>query len=144
MTCFPTSLAFGWSDETVLPVGPLFSYICKGNNVPLLRLMIKTPWHAPSCSLWHWASCRCSVMSKFLQPHGLQHARLPCLSPSPRACSNSCPLSQWCHPIISFLCCSLILLPSIIPSISVLLNELTLRIRWPKYWSFNIIPSSEY
>ena len=32
---------------------------------------------------------------------GLQHARLPCPSPSPRACTNSCPLSQWCHPIIS-------------------------------------------
>ena len=31
-----------------------------------------------------------------------QHTRLPCLSPSPRACSNSCPLSQWCHPTISF------------------------------------------
>ena len=34
-------------------------------------------------------------------PHGLQHARLPCPSPTPRACSNSCPLSRWCHPIIS-------------------------------------------
>ena len=40
----------------------------------------------------------CSVMSDSLQPHGLQHARLPCLSPSPRVFSNSCPLSQWCHP----------------------------------------------
>ena len=37
-----------------------------------------------------------------LQPHGLQHPRLPCPSPSPGACSNSCPLSQWCHPNISF------------------------------------------
>ena len=42
-----------------------------------------------------------SVMSNSLQPHGLQHARLPCPSPSPRACSNSCPLSRWCHPTIS-------------------------------------------
>ena len=42
-----------------------------------------------------------SVVSKSLQPHELQHARLPCPSPSPRACSNSCPLSQRCHPIIS-------------------------------------------
>ena len=33
--------------------------------------------------------------------HGLQHARLPCLSPTPEACSNSCPLSWWCHPTIS-------------------------------------------
>ena len=42
-----------------------------------------------------------SVVSDSLRPHGLQHARLPCLSPTPGACSNSCPLSQWCHPTIS-------------------------------------------
>ena len=36
-----------------------------------------------------------------LWPHALQHARLPCPSPSPRVCSNSCPLSQWCHPTMS-------------------------------------------
>ena len=41
-----------------------------------------------------------SVMSDSLQPHGLQHTRFPCPSPSPRADSNSCPLSQWYHPII--------------------------------------------
>ena len=40
-------------------------------------------------------------MLNSLWPHGLQHTRLPCLSPSPRVCSNSCPLSQWCHPTIS-------------------------------------------
>ena len=43
----------------------------------------------------------CSVMSDYLWPHGLQHARLPCPSPSPRACSNSCPVSQWFPPTIS-------------------------------------------
>ena len=37
----------------------------------------------------------------FCDPHGLQHIRLPCPSPSPGACSNSCPLSWWCHPTIS-------------------------------------------
>ena len=42
-----------------------------------------------------------SVVSSSLPPNGLQHARLPCLSPSPEAYSNSCSLSQWCHPIIS-------------------------------------------
>ena len=40
-------------------------------------------------------------MSNSLQPHGLQHARLPCHSPSPEVCSNSCPLNWWCHPTIS-------------------------------------------
>ena len=39
-------------------------------------------------------------MSNSSQPHGLQHARLPCPPLSPRVCSNSCPLSQWCHPTI--------------------------------------------
>ena len=40
-------------------------------------------------------------MSDSLQPHGLQHARLPCPSPTLRTCSNSCPLSKWCHTTIS-------------------------------------------
>ena len=42
-----------------------------------------------------------SVMSDSVRPHGLQHTSLPCPSPSPRACSNSCPLSQWYHPTVS-------------------------------------------
>ena len=52
-----------------------------------------------------------SVMSDCLRPHGLQHARLPCLSPTPGACSNSCPFSQWCHWTIS---------PSVVPFFSCL------------------------
>ena len=82
------------------------------------------------------------VMSDFLQPHGLQHDRIPCPSPSLRACSNSCPLSQWCHLV---LCHLLLLLPSIFPSIRFFSNESALRIRWPKYWrfSFSISPSNE-
>ena len=43
----------------------------------------------------------CSVMSDSLWSHGLHHTRLPCPSPATRACSNSCPSSQWCHPTIS-------------------------------------------
>ena len=43
----------------------------------------------------------CSVVSDFLQPHGLQHTMLPCLSPTPGIYWNSCPLSRWCHPTIS-------------------------------------------
>ena len=41
------------------------------------------------------------LVSDSLQPHGLQHTRLPCLSPTPRVYSNSCPWSRWCHPTIS-------------------------------------------
>ena len=80
-----------------------------------------------------------------LQPHRLQHTRLPCLSPSPRACSNSCLLSGWCHLTIS---------SSVVPfssclqsfSASVFSSESVLRIRWPKYYnlSFSISPSNEY
>ena len=54
--------------------------------------------------LYILSSCYCSVaqsMSNSLQSHGLQHARLPCPSPSPGICSNSCLLSWWCHPTIS-------------------------------------------
>ena len=43
----------------------------------------------------------CSVLSDSVRPHGLQKARLPCPSPTPRACSNSCPSNQRCHPTIS-------------------------------------------
>ena len=42
-----------------------------------------------------------SVLSNFLRPQGLQHTKLPCPSQTPGPCSNSCPLSQWCHPNIS-------------------------------------------
>ena len=42
-----------------------------------------------------------SVISNSLQPHGLQHARPPCPSPTPGVYSNSCPLRKWCHPTIS-------------------------------------------
>ena len=43
----------------------------------------------------------CSVVSDSLWPHGLQHSRIPCPSPTPQACSIPCPSSQWCHPTIS-------------------------------------------
>ena len=85
-------------------------------------------------------------MSSSLKPHGLQHTRLPGPSLSLGVCSNSCPLSQWCHPAISSSVVPLLLLPSIFPSIRVFSNESVLCIRWSKYWSFNfsISPSNEY
>ena len=86
-----------------------------------------------------------SVMSDSLWPHGWQHTRLPCPSPTPGAYSNSCPLSWWHHPtisssVISFSSC-LILFQH-----QGLFNKSVLLIRWPKYWSFsfNISPSNEY
>ena len=87
----------------------------------------------------------CSIVSYSLQPHGLQHPNLPCPSPTLGVCSNSCPLSWCCHPIISS-SCHLLLLSSVFPSIRVFSNESALCIRWPKYWSFSfsISPSNEY
>ena len=89
-------------------------------------------------------------MSHSLQPHGLQHARLPCpslpaLTSLSGVCSNSCPLSWWCYPIISL---SMLPLSSCLQSFpaSVFSSESDLHIRWPKYWNFifSINPSSEY
>ena len=87
-----------------------------------------------------------SVMSDSIRPRGLHHARLSCPPPTPRAYSNSCPSSQWCHPTISSSVHPLLFLPSIFPSIRVFSNESVLGIRWPNYWSFSFIisPSNEY
>ena len=85
-----------------------------------------------------------SVMPDSLWPHGLQHTRLPCPSPTPGVYPNSCPLSWWCNPTIS---------SSVVPfsfglqsfqASGVFSNESALRIKWPKYWSFSISPSNEY
>ena len=84
-------------------------------------------------------------MSNNLWPHGLQHSKLPCPSLSPRVCSNSRPLSQWCYLTISspaalFSFC----LQSFPASGSFPMSWLC--IKWPNYWSFNfsISPSIEY
>ena len=85
-------------------------------------------------------------MSDSLQPHESQHARPPYPSPTPGVYSSSCPLSRWCHPPTVILCHSLLLLPSILPSIRVFSNKSALHIKWPKYcsFSFNISPSNEH
>ena len=86
------------------------------------------------------------VVSDSLQPHGLQHTRLPCPLPTPRTYSNSCPLSRVMTSNHLILCQPLLLLPSIFPSIRVFSKEPVLCITWPKYWSFSfsISPSNEY
>ena len=82
-------------------------------------------------------------MSDSLWLHKQQHARLPCPVPSPGACSNSCPLSQWCHPTILSSVVPFSCLQSFPASVPFLMNQL---FRWPKYWSFsfNISPSNEH
>ena len=86
----------------------------------------------------------CSVVSKSLWPRGLQHTRLPSPSPTPGACSNSCPSSWWCRPTIS---------SSVVPFSSCLQSfpasgsfPMSSSHEVPKYWSFSfsISPSNEY
>ena len=85
-----------------------------------------------------------SVVSDSLWSNGLQHTRFHCPLPTPRVYTNLCSLSQWCNQLILYQ--TLLLPPSIFPSIRVFSNESTLCIRWPKYWSFsfNISPSNEH
>ena len=71
-------------------------------------------------------------MSSSLWPHGLQHTRLPCPSPIPRVCSNSCPLSWWCHPTISFSVAPFSSWLQSSPASGIFTNESALCIRWPK------------
>ena len=77
-----------------------------------------------------------SVVSASLRPRRLQRVRPPYPSPSPRACSSSCPLCLM-PPNHLILCHPLLFLPSIFPSIRVFSKESALRIRWPQYWGFS-------
>jgi len=94
-------------------------------------------------------------MSYSLWPHGLQHARLPCPSPTPGACSNSCPYCRWCYQTISssvipFSSCPQSFPASVFPNrkdpIRFFSNKSVLQIKWPNYWSFSfsISFSNEY
>ena len=102
----------------------------------LLSCLVNNPLLTTSVQFSH------SVVSDSLRPYGLQHARPHCPSLIPGACSNSCPSSWWCH---------LTILSSVIPFSSCFQSfpasgsfpiELTLRLRWPNYWSFSFSISS--
>ena len=99
-----------------------------------------------SCQIQSFLLSSRQVISDYLQPHGLQHARLPCPPPSSRVCSNSYSSSQWCYPTMHELWLSS---PPvfIFPSISVFSNESVLRVRWPRVLELQLqhfSPSNEY
>ena len=102
-------------------------------------------WHQHVLSVMSSSEFSPSVVSNSMWPHALQHARLPCPSATPRACSNSCPSSQWCHAIISS---SMMPFSSCFQSFPVSESFLksALHIRWTKNWSFSfsITPPNEY
>ena len=114
---------------------------------PLLPQLMWPSWEGQQSCQWCCPSVQFSrsVTSDSLRPHGLQHARLPCPSATPRVYSDSSiGLVMSSNHLI--LCHPLFLPPSIFSSIRVFSNESVLRIRWPKYWSFsfNICPFNEY
>ena len=71
----------------------------KQSRCPLTDKWIKKLWYI--YTIKYSVQFSHSVVSDSLWPHGLQHSRLPCPSPTPGVYSNSCPLSRWCHPAIS-------------------------------------------
>ena len=129
-----------------VPVGYLKTYACKnkdpGKSGSFILLEMESSRYLSNHFHLLWLFS-CQVVSSSLPPCKLQHARFLHPSLSPRVCSDSRPLSQWCYITISY--CPL-LLPSIFASIRVFSNESALRIRWPKYRSFSfcISPSSEH
>ena len=129
-----------------------FRYHCGFSNISLciwlhwVLLASHRIFHLRS-SLWglQFSSVHLLSRADSLRPHEPQHTRPPCLSPNPRAYLNSCPLShdaiQPSHPLSSPFP-----LAPIPPIFRVFSNELTLPMRWPKYWSFSfsISPSKEH
>ena len=87
----------------------------------------------------HYSSLQfsCSVVSDSLRPHDSQHTRPLCLSPSPGVHSDSTSIESVMPSSHLNLGGPLLLLPPIPPSIRLFSSELTLRMRWPKYWSFS-------
>ena len=84
--------------KSIIPKILLYSYCFSAQEFKRTPF---DPLFKPKLSLWHWkpfnsVQFSCSVMSNSLWPHGLEHARLPCPSPTPGAYSDSCPSSQWC------------------------------------------------
>ena len=112
----------------------------KWSPEPNTRLLL---WFSHEPTLQFMQSICFQVMSNSLQPHGVEHARLPCPSLSPRVCSNSCPLSWWCCPTIPSSVTPFSSCPQSFPA-PVSFPVSFLCFRWPKYWSLSISPSNEY
>ena len=100
-------------------------------------LLAESPGFRTALSIFHQS------LGSSLRPHGLQHTRPPCPSPTSGVYPNSI---ESVMPSNHLILCPLLLRPSIFPSIRVFLNESALRVRWPKDWSFSysISLSSEY
>ena len=126
---FPWPLVKSSLESTIYSTFKMYPKSVPCFSIPTVTLLFLFSLSVVSDSFWH---------------HEPQHARLPCPSPSPRVCSNSCPLN-WLMPSNHLILYHpLLLLPSTFPSIRVFSSESALCIRWPKYWSFSISPTNEY
>ena len=93
-----------WLEELILLINPYYPKL----STYSLQSLSKFQRHFSQNKQKNSTTCikllfsfSCQVMSDSLRLHSLQHARLPCLLPSPRICPSSCPLNWWCHPTIS-------------------------------------------
>ena len=136
-------------DSGIEPMFPAAPAALQANSLLRATREAPIPWQMPNKHEFPVTCCSvqfsCSVMSDSLQPHEPQHARPPSPSPTPGVYSNSCPLSQWCHPAISSSVVPFSSCPQSLPA-SVFSNESILHMKWPKYWSFSfsISPSKEH
>ena len=97
---------FNWSivgSQCFNCIAKSFSFNSKDSHRSRVKSKILVIWQRPTLSSLHLVHFL--VMSNSLWPHGLQHARIPCPSPTPGVYSNSCPSSWWCHPTIPFSSC---------------------------------------
>ena len=136
-------------DSGIEPMFPAAPAALQANSLLRATREAPIPWQMPNKHEFPVTCCSVqfsrSVLSDSLQPHELQHARPPSPSPTPRVHSNSCPLSQWCHPAISSSVVPFSSCPQSLPA-SVFSNESILHMKWPQYWSFSfsISPSKEH
>ena len=120
-----------WQPTTYLPTSLLLFYP-EYHTVGIIQYVAFTDWLLSLSNMFSF-QLSCSVMSKSLQLYGLQHARLPCPSPTPGACSMSTSIESVMASNYLILYHPFLLLTSIFPSIRVFSNESVLHIRWPKY-----------
>ena len=145
-TIYTPSLKFGILRRQVpLREWNWIGYSCSHS---LLAYCVSGTLHAPCKTKWNiLVSSVYSVVFDSLGPHGLQHTRPPCPSPTPGVYLNSLMSIALGMPYNHLiLCCPLLFLPAIFHSIRVFSNDWVHWIRWPKYWSFSfsIGPSNEY
>ena len=93
--CLRKNGHFNNTDSSILWAWDTFPFI------GVMFIFFINVWKCSVCRSFSSDQFGCSVVSDSLYPHGLQHVRVPCPSPTSWTCSNSCPSSQWCHPTIS-------------------------------------------